>query len=71
MVFNIAGNIIKKIWNKIPERFNNIELDEYQMNYPAASCEVSRVSFPRRRESRLLFSIQKRILSTGSPPPRG
>ena len=31
MVLNNVGNIIEKIWNKISERFNNVELDEFQI----------------------------------------
>ena len=32
------------------------------MTYPAASCKVFCVSFPRRRESRLIFQFKKEIL---------
>ena len=31
MVLNNAGNMIEKMWNKIPERFNVVKLDESQI----------------------------------------
>lgn len=31
MVVNNIGNMIKKLWNKIPERFNMVELDIFQI----------------------------------------
>ena len=31
MVLNNIGNMIEKLWNKIPERFNMVELDAFQI----------------------------------------
>ncbi|MEK7597777.1 MAG: transposase [Patescibacteria group bacterium] len=31
MILNNIGNMIEKLWNKIPERFNMIELDAFQI----------------------------------------
>jgi REP element-mobilizing transposase RayT len=31
MVLNNIGNMIKKWWNKIPERFDTVELDKFQI----------------------------------------
>ncbi len=31
MIFNNTGNIINNFWPKIPEHFNNVELDYYQL----------------------------------------
>ena len=31
MILNDAGNMINKWWNKIPEKFNDFELDTYQI----------------------------------------
>ena len=31
MILNNIGIIFKKLWNKIPERFNMVELDEFQI----------------------------------------
>jgi REP element-mobilizing transposase RayT len=31
MILNDIGNMIKKLWNKIPKRFNMVELDAFQI----------------------------------------
>lgn len=31
MILNIVGNMIEKLWNKIPERFDTVELDKFQI----------------------------------------